>query len=121
VPGPNHDSVLEMPGLTARERTRLSGILARLASPFEGERAAAALLASVFIEKHGLQWSAVTGLLEVRVDRATQPAARKVYPVVAAQVAVTGKVERRGSGVRSWRGYDRRRHMAAGASVNISL
>jgi hypothetical protein len=50
--------------LSARERTRLEGILARLASPFESERAAAALLASAFVAKHDLTWSHLTSLLQ---------------------------------------------------------
>ncbi len=49
--------------LTPRERARLSSILARLASPYEGERAAAGLLASAFVAKRGLAWADLTATL----------------------------------------------------------
>jgi hypothetical protein len=45
------------PELSPGERTRLAGILSRLASPFDSERATAALLASAFVAKHNLTWS----------------------------------------------------------------
>jgi hypothetical protein len=61
--GPDQ-TVAELQALTPRERTRLEGILARLASPYESERAAAALLASAFVARHGLTWSHLTSLLQ---------------------------------------------------------
>ena len=45
-----------MSGLATQGSTRLLGILARLGSPFEGERAAAGLLAHQFIKKRGVGW-----------------------------------------------------------------
>jgi hypothetical protein len=65
--GPD-STVAELPALSPRERTRLEGILARLASPYESERAAAALLASAFVAKHGLTWSHLTSLLQPVAD-----------------------------------------------------
>ncbi len=50
--------------MTPRERARLSSILARLASPYEGERAAAGLLASAFVAKRGLAWADLTATLQ---------------------------------------------------------
>jgi len=50
--------------VTPRERARLSSILARLASPYEGERAAAGLLASAFVAKRGLAWADLTATLQ---------------------------------------------------------
>jgi hypothetical protein len=50
--------------LSVRERARLAAILARLASPYESERAAAGLLASAFVAKHDLTWSHLTSLLQ---------------------------------------------------------
>ena|ERR1700722_17526987 len=72
------DAPLPAPhALSPRERTRLEGILARLASPYESERAAAALLASAFVARHGLTWSHLTGLLQPAADApAVQPSNR---------------------------------------------
>jgi hypothetical protein len=61
--------------LSPRERARLEGILARLASPFESERAAAALLASAFVARHDLTWSHLTMLLQPVPEAAPQPQA----------------------------------------------
>lgn len=63
-----------LPTLSPREGTRLEGILARLASPYESERAAAALLASAFVAKHGLTWSHLTALLQPVADAPEVPA-----------------------------------------------
>ena len=51
--------------LTPGERTKLVHILARLASDYDGERAAAGLLASRLLDAKGLTWDAliVGGLL----------------------------------------------------------
>ena len=92
------------PTLTPRERARLAHILARLASPFESERAAAGLLATAFIEKHGLTWS----------DLAVLPASgdsRKEAPGKPA-------TDRRRGVSRFWQGYCRRR--AAPAAPTLS-
>ena len=42
--------------LTPADRARLAGILGRLGSEFDGERAAAGLLASKFLRDRGLSW-----------------------------------------------------------------
>lgn len=44
-------------GLTPAERTRLVGILGRLGSDFDGERAAAGLLANRMLQARGLTWA----------------------------------------------------------------
>jgi hypothetical protein len=51
--------------LSARDRARLEGILARLTSPYESERATAAQFASAFLVKYGLTWSYLVSLLEL--------------------------------------------------------
>jgi hypothetical protein len=58
----------KLQGLSPREQTRLAGILARLSSPFEAERATAGLLASEFMARHDLAWSDLTGVLRQRAD-----------------------------------------------------
>lgn len=93
---------------TVRERIRLAGIMARLASPFEGERAAAGLLASAFVDRHGLAWSDVINLLGPVSD--TRPA-RAALP----------RVQERRTPNRGWRGYERRRRVQSGLLVNLSL
>ena len=65
--------------LTPRERNRLEGILARLASPYESERATAALLASAFVTRHALTWSHLTSLLQP-LPHAAVPAALAPNP-----------------------------------------
>ena len=88
--------------LTRLERLRLSNILGRLASPFEGERAAAALLASAFVERHGLTWFDVTlGTPSAEPDR----------------TALMRQDRRTGRG-RGWRGYCRRRSTQPGGVVS---
>ncbi len=88
--------------LSLRDRTRLANILARLASPADGERAAAALLASAFVARHGLNWT----------DLAFLPAARD---------AQTGEMllgDRRRHPDRAWAGYCRRRARQPGETLN---
>lgn len=92
--------------LTPRERAKLSGILARLASPYDGERAAAGLLASAFVTKHGLAWADLTATL--------QPAARAP---VAPKEPSPGRDQRR-SGTKTWRGFCRRRLVPPGQMLN---
>jgi hypothetical protein len=58
------------PELSPGERTRLAGILSRLASPFDSERATAALLASAFVTKHNLTWSHLASLPQPLSDTA---------------------------------------------------
>ncbi len=92
--------------LTPRERARLSSILARLASPYDGERAAAGLLASAFVAKHGLAWADLTATL--------QPAAE--VPIASKRPA-SGQ-ERRRDGGKTWRGFCRRRLVKLGQVLN---
>lgn len=92
--------------LTPRERAKLSGILARLASPYDGERAAAGLLASAFVTKHGLAWADLTATL--------QPAARTS---VAPKEPSPGRDQRR-SGAKTWRGFCRRHLVPPGQMLN---
>jgi hypothetical protein len=92
--------------LTPRERARLAGILSRLSSSFESERAAAGLLASAFITKHGLAWSDLTLALQTR-SMPAQPAA-----------PTDPRRERRNSLGRWWQGYCRRRPAAPGHTLS---
>ena len=92
--------------LTPRERTKLSNILARLASPYDGERAAAGLLASAFVAKHGLAWADLTATL--------QPVAEDA----AARKEPSPSQERRRNGSKTWRGFCRRRLVPLGQVLN---
>ena len=94
--------------LSPREKARLAGILSRLASSFDNERAAAGLLATAFIDRHKLSWP--------EVIEALQPAGPRSPPQAAAP---TRRGRRRG-GNKSWQGYDRRRAICRGASVDVS-
>lgn len=96
--------------LTPRERARLSGILARLASPYDGERAAAGLLASAFVAKHGLAWADLTGT--------PQPAASAPASAPAAPKEPLPGQERRRNGSKTWRGFCRRRRVPPGQVLN---
>jgi hypothetical protein len=93
--------------LSPRERSRLAGILSRLSSSFDGERAAAGLLATAFVTKHNLTWSDLTEM-----------------PAPVAEQPVDGgdpqpKHNRRRGG-RLWRGYCRRRLVGRGAGLDLS-
>ena len=88
-------------GLSVAERTRLTRILAMLASPHDGERASAAFLASAFVAKHGLAWGDVTTLL--RPAPVAEPVVRRT--------------ERRHPDP-SWRGYCRRRRPHLGERLD---
>ena len=92
--------------MTPRERTRLSSILARLASPYDGERAAAGLLASAFVAKHGLAWADLTATLQPADKAPTAP--KKPSP---------GQEQRR-NGSKAWRGFCRRRPVPPGQVLN---
>jgi hypothetical protein len=105
VPG-HTDRALASP-LDPHEQTKLAGILSRLSSPYENERAIAGLLASVFVAKHDLMWYDLTTLL---------------LPIHHAAVALDGprqQPDRRRGGNRQWRGYCRRRRASAGQSLNL--
>jgi len=93
--------------LSVREQARLAGILSRLASPFENERAIAGLLASAMVEKHGLLWSDVISL----------PQPRGKAPVSFGARQPIG--ERRHGSTTNWRGYCRRRRLAARHELNV--
>ncbi len=47
--------------MTDAQRTKLIGVLGRLGSPFDGERAAAGLLATRLLAGAGLTWDALIG------------------------------------------------------------
>jgi len=92
--------------LTPRERARLSSILARLASPYEGERAAAGLLASAFVAKRGLAWADLTATLQPTNEIPTAP--KEPSP----------RQERRRNGSKTWRWFCRRRPVPPGQVLN---
>ena len=95
--------------LSPRERARLAGILARLSSSFDNERAAAGLLATAFLAKHNLMWSDLAEMTQPRADAEEQPAAQE------------RKRDRQRGGNRWWRGYCRRRQaVGRGAAVDFS-
>src|SRR3984885_5589948 len=81
--------------LSPRERARLAGILSRLSSSFDNERAAAGLLATAFVTKHNLTWSNVVEMLRPPPG----------LPVTSGEPQ--SKRERRRGG-NQWRGYCRR-------------
>lgn len=91
--------------LTPRERARLAAILARLASPYDGERAAAGLLASAFVAEHGLMWTDLIAALRPMPER----------PVASGEPP---RQERRRKGGKSWRGFCRRRPAPLGQALN---
>lgn len=109
--GPSCTAPDRLAGLTPRERTRLAGILSRLASPFESERAAAGLLATAFIAKHGLAWEDLTSLPR------PPAAAPTPAPPSPPDAPSPGLVERRRGG-KSWRGYCRRRLTQLGQALS---
>jgi hypothetical protein len=94
--------------LALGEQARLAGILSRLSSPYEHERATAGLLASAFVAKHDLIWSDLITLLR---------------PLPRAIVASNGQrpQQDRRSGGGGWNGYCRRRRTPAGQTVNLSI
>jgi len=97
----------EAGALTPRERARLAGILARLASPYESERAAAGLLASAFVAKHGLTWADLTSAL-APVQEAPEASGEPSRP----------KQERRRANGKGWRGFCRRRLVRLGQALD---
>jgi len=92
--------------MTPREKARLSSILARLTSPYDGERAAAGLLASAFVAKHGLAWADLTATLQPAIE--VSIASKKPSP----------SQERRRNGGKTWRGFCRRRLVTLGQVLN---
>lgn len=60
--------------MTSTERRRLVGILGRLGSDHDGERAAAGLLASRMLREAGLQWDDLIGEPETSRRRDVLPA-----------------------------------------------
>ena len=98
--------------LTPREKARLSSVLARLASPYDGERAAAGLLASAFVAKHGLTWADLAETLQPAAKAAAEPEAPS-----PSKEPSPGQ-ERRRHGSRPWRGFCRRRPVTPGQVLN---
>lgn len=106
MPNSDHDASARLQTLTPRERERLAGILAMLSSPHDGERAAAGLLASAFVAKHGLAWADVVSSLR---------------PITAAGVEpcqAPPQQDRRRSAGTTWYGYCRRRLARMGQALN---
>jgi hypothetical protein len=104
VSGHNNRAVAS--SLALREQARLTGILSRLSSPFENERATAGLLASAFVAKHDLVWSDLITLL-------------RPLPRAAAESSGPKPQQDRRSDGGGWRGYCRRRRTPAGQTVNL--
>jgi hypothetical protein len=94
--------------LSARERARLAAILSRLASSFEGERAAAGLLATAFLAKHDLRWTDLVDEL------------RPVSQVQANSVDAPANGDRRRLNYKGWRGYCRRRLIGRGNALDVA-
>ena len=90
--------------LTLREQLRLANILSRLASPYAGERAAAALLANAFMERHGLTWFDLAVVHRPQSGRAPE----QEKP----------RQDRRHGPGRPWRGYCRRRRPVSAPILN---
>ena len=103
--GPDHTPA-KLQTLTPRERARLAGILARLSSPYESERAAAGLLASAFVAKHGLAWADLTTSLQPLSGGSA--VSEKPPP----------RQDRRRSGGKGWRGFCRRRLVLLGQALD---
>lgn len=104
--GPPNQALEKVKALSPCEQAKLASILARLASPFEGERAAAGLLASAFIERHGLTWTDLTALL--------QP----VPPAPAEPAEPVPSRDRRQRDSKAWRGFCRRRRARPGQTLD---
>ncbi|HEY4042108.1 MAG TPA: hypothetical protein VGM32_09735 [Rhodopila sp.] len=95
--------------LSAQQRAKLAGILSRLSSPFEGERAAAGLLATAFVTRHNLAWSDLTDMV------------RPGPQLPATPVDPQPEGDRRLGGKPPWRGYCRRRRRSdRGAAFDLS-
>ncbi len=106
MPGQPEFDLDKLRVLTPRERTRLVAILTRLTSPYGGERAAAGLLASAFIARHGLTWEDLTTLLRPLPEA---PATLHEPPP---------KQDRRHRDGWTWQGYCRRRLKRLGQALD---
>ena len=73
--------------LSDAERATLSRILGKLGSDFEGERAAAGLLASRFVRSRGLAWDAVLAPVALIEDRCTDQSDFGDWRAIARQLA----------------------------------
>ncbi len=94
--------------LLPREQARLVGILSRLSSPYDNERATAGLLAVAFIAKHNLTWSDLIGLL------------RPIPSLPEASDDPPPRQDRRWRKTGGWRGYCRRRSVKRGTVIDVS-
>jgi hypothetical protein len=94
--------------LSAREQARLAGILSRLASSFEGERAAAGLLATAFLTRHDLGWTDLIDGLRPVSQEPPDP------------IGPPAKRDRRRLGNNFWRGYCRRRSISRGNALDLA-
>jgi hypothetical protein len=103
---PPNEALEKVRSLSPSEQAKLISILARLASPFAGERAAAGLLASAFIERHGLAWVDLASLLQPRPQASAK----------AAGMGLSG--DRRSRSGRAWRGFCRRRRARPGQTLD---
>ena len=92
--------------LTPEEQARLARILGLLASPYDGERATAAALASAFVAKHGLMWGDLATLLSPVPQRQPIPGACPAMP------------DRRRHANPNWQGYCRRQPARLGTALN---
>ena len=106
MPGYPDPASAKLQALTPRESARLAGILARLASPYESERAAAGLLASAFVAKHGLTWTDLATLV------------RPLPEAPAASDKPPPRQDRRHRGGKGWRGFCRRRLVLLGQALD---
>jgi hypothetical protein len=82
--------------LTQAEVDRLRNIVARLDSDFEGERAAAALLATRLLKSRGLIWS------EVVLPPPARPASKRAQPDEQPWRRTVGKLLARPGSLRAW-------------------
>ncbi len=98
--------------LTPAEQRRLEAILARLASPYEGERAAAALLASAFVQKHALVWADVVAMAHPAMSAGSSPTEATTPAAPAGGTSserLSSPQDRRRRNERVWQVYCRRR------------
>jgi len=102
-----HSGMASEEPLAPRERIRLAGILSRLSSPYETERATAGLLASAFIAKHDMAWADLTLFLHAF----PKPSVTSGSP--------RSQQDRRHGGRKDWRGYCRRRRMTSGYVLDL--
>ena len=104
--------------LSASDRLKLASILSRLESNFDGERAAAGLLATAFLKKHNLSWSDLTLLRPAVKEKPEAAEPPKAAP--EAPAAPRYNRDRRLNSNRTWRGYCRRRLVVHGQALSLS-